>query len=595
MFSSLSRAIIYGRHIDVAERMLDFDFLAGRSPSVGGIIDPNSMRTSQIKVFFWAKEILIPVYPSLEVIPQEELFDTFLNFASFRSAPEATWQAIKSGRFQTIVIIAEWIPERDIREIIAYNENNAKIRIIWPATAGALAAGTFRMGNSGGSLENIIASKLYKKGSVWFVSRSGGMSNEMFRVIARYTDWVHTGIALWWDRFVASTFADIVTAYEKNPEIRMIVLLWEVGSRDELTVAEMIQRGEISKPIVAYISWSLAEKLTTEVQFWHAGAKANASEETASYKNAELRKSGAFVPASYQEFGELIGKVYNEKVGKNSETTSIPETIVQERQKQIEQRKKTLFTSTICDERGENLLFQGVPIDDFIQSGSIARVIGMLWLKKELPDYALDFINSIIIILADHGPAVSGATNTIITARAGKDILSSLISGLLTIGPRFGGAIDEAARYFFEALQNQEPPEDFVRRMKKAGIPIPGIGHKVKSKFNPDGRVLILQEKAKNIPSQNTLAYALEVEKLTLEKKPNLILNVDGHIAAILLDIFTSIGMKDDEIKMYIEAGIFNAFFILARSIGFIGHALDQKRLGETLHRTPWEDIHYGE
>ena len=53
--------------------------------------------------------------------------------------------------------------------------------------------------------------------------------------------------------------------------------------------------------------------------------------------------------------------------------------------------------------------------------------------------------------------------------------------------------------------------------------------------------------------------------------------------------------MKEDEIEMYIESGLFNAFFILARSIGFIGHALDQKRLGEPLYRTAWEDIHYGE
>jgi ATP citrate (pro-S)-lyase len=58
--------------------------------------------------------------------------------------------------------------------------------------------------------------------------------------------------------------------------------------------------------------------------------------------------------------------------------------------------------------------------------------------KKELPDYALKFIDTILILLADHGPAVSGATNTIITARAGKDVVDSLCAGLLTIGPRFG-------------------------------------------------------------------------------------------------------------------------------------------------------------
>ncbi len=37
------------------------------------------------------------------------------------------------------------------------------------------------------------------------------------------------------------------------------------------------------------------------------------------------------------------------------------------------------------------------------------------------------------MVCADHGPAVSGAHNTIVTARAGKDLVSSLASGLLTI------------------------------------------------------------------------------------------------------------------------------------------------------------------
>lgn len=40
------------------------------------------------------------------------------------------------------------------------------------------------------------------------------------------------------------------------------------------------------------------------------------------------------------------------------------------------------------------------------------------------------YIGQICIMLcADHGPCVSGAHNTIVTARAGKDLVSSLVSG----------------------------------------------------------------------------------------------------------------------------------------------------------------------
>lgn len=49
----------------------------------------------------------------------------------------------------------------------------------------------------------------------------------------------------------------------------------------------------------------------------------------------------------------------------------------------------------------------------------------------------------------------------------------------------------------------------------------------------------------------------------------------------MLLDIFEDIEMSYEEKKMYVHSGIFNGLFLLSRSIGFIGHALDQKRLGE--------------
>ena len=85
------------------------------------------------------------------------------------------------------------------------------------------------------------------------------------------------------------------------------------------------------------------------------------------------------------------------------------------------------------------------------------------------------------MVTADHGPAVSGAHNTIIASRAGKDLVSSLASGLLTIGDRFGGALDGAAREFSQAYDSNMIPMEFVNSMRKQHKLIPGIGHRVKS------------------------------------------------------------------------------------------------------------------
>ncbi len=54
-------------------------------------------------------------------------------------------------------------------------------------------AGAFKIGDAAGSLDNIVACKLYRPGSVGFVSKSGGMSNEMYNVCARAADGIYEG------------------------------------------------------------------------------------------------------------------------------------------------------------------------------------------------------------------------------------------------------------------------------------------------------------------------------------------------------------------------------------------------------------------
>ena len=57
--------------------------------------------------------------------------------------------------------------------------------------------------------------------------------------------------------------------------------------------------------------------------------------------------------------------------------------------------------------------------------------------------------------------------NTIVATRAGKDLISSLASGLLTIGSRFGGALDEAASMFSSARDTGLTPREFVDQSRK--------------------------------------------------------------------------------------------------------------------------------
>lgn len=385
----------------------------------------------------------------------------------------------------------------------------------------------------------------------------------------------------------------------------MVVILGELGGTSEHAIAEAIKKGEIKKPVCAWVSGTCAKMFPTEVQFGHAGAKSGgSSNESADVKNQALREAGARVPESFDTFADVIAEVYQDLVRKgeieekNEAEPPILPINYMTAAAEGRVRRATGIVSTICDDRGEEPTYAGVPISDIIQQdGSIGDVVSLLWLKRKLPRYATKFIEMVLVLVADHGPCVSGAHNTIVAARAGKDIVSCLASGLLTIGPRFGGAIDDAARYFKKAVDSNTAPDEFVENMKKLGVRIPGIGHRIKSANNLDKRVLLMKHYGQeNFPSTRYLNYALEVERYTLLKASNLLLNVDGCIAALFLDLMAcSASFSQEEMEEIVEIGYLNGLFVLGRTIGLIGHALDQKRLHQPLYRHPWDDVMYTE
>ena len=63
-----------------------------------------------------------------------------------------------------------------------------------------------------------------------------------------------------------------------------------------------------------------------------------------------------------------------------------------------------------------------------------------------------EIIKRIIMLSADHGPCVSGALVTIIAACAGIQMAQAVAAGLLMIGPRFGGAVTDAGKWWFGGL-----------------------------------------------------------------------------------------------------------------------------------------------
>ena len=593
LFTKDTQAIFWNNNKSAIQRMLDYDYVIKREkPSIAAIVAPTA-ESKFDKFFYGPDEIIIPLYKNTtEAAAACPTADVLLNFASFRTAYDVTMEAVKLKQFRTVMVTAEGIPERLARKMNQFARDN-NVTVIGPATVGGIAPGAFKIANVGGTIENIINSKLHRAGSCGLVTRSGGLFNELSNIISINADGIAEGVAIGGDRFVGSVFIDNLLRMEKNPQVKYMVLLGEVGGTEEYKVIEAIKSGKITKPIIAWCIGTIAAHFSSGVQFGHAGASANADAETAVAKNKAMAEAGIYVPASFNDLPHKIGEVYS----KLKEQGVISEIAEPELRTVPKVRRSKNFICTISDDRGDEATYAGFPISSVATPDTgkgIGDVISLLWFKKQYPKWATDFIETVIKTVADHGPAVSGAHNAKVTARAGKSVVESLVTGLLTIGPRFGGAIDGAAQYFKYAHDNNLTPAEFLDYMKKEGVPIPGIGHRIKSLRNPDLRVSGLKKyAAEHFPATPLLEYALTVEQLTTSKKDNLILNVDGTIGILMVDMWRALGYAEDEINDFVMSGTLNAFFIAGRTIGFIGHVLDEKRLAMPMYRHPMDDILY--
>ena len=70
---------------------------------------------------------------------------------------------------RTIAIIAEGIPENMTRRLLRVAKEK-QVTIIGPATVGGIKPGCFRIGNTGGMMDNIIRSKRYNTTNIYILN-----------------------------------------------------------------------------------------------------------------------------------------------------------------------------------------------------------------------------------------------------------------------------------------------------------------------------------------------------------------------------------------------------------------------------------------
>jgi succinyl-CoA synthetase alpha subunit len=570
--------ICLGSYPGIIQSIFDFDYLAGRKqPTIIGIIA--SGRKVE-RYFFGKQEVIIPVYRDIQSMPKaaQTGANLFINLSSGRRVlPSSQMAMAELPNLVGGIVFAEGLPERHALEL-AQAAQDRGIWMIGGASVGLVLPGLLKLGAIGGvQARQLEQSHLFTPGSVAVVSSSGGMVNEIIRTVTSNGFALSFSLAVGGERFPLMTPEMAFLAAQNDPKTKAIVYFGELGGQDEYVLVELIKQKRVTKPVVAYIAGTVADLFETPPQFGHAKAMAARDDESARAKRAALAAVGVQAAQTFSEFVASI-RALSGLVSTGEETSQ---------SQQLLQRQRGLIASSVSRDAEGGVRVLDEDLLRLAERNSFGRIAMSMFLGHKIKSKELEeFTDFILRLLVDHGPYVSGAVNTIVAARAGRDLVSSLASGLLTIGPRFGGAINQAAATWLMGVKEDYVAADLVEQLAAQKSHISGIGHKKYRIDLPDPRVQRILKFSDQLTQKRFTTFALAVEQETTHKKGNLILNVDGAIAAVLLDLLAEKeGYSMEQLQALVDVEFFNALFILSRSVGFMSHYFDQVRMDEGIFR----------
>ncbi len=120
------------------------------------------------------------------------------------------------------------------------------------------------------------------------------------------TTLVHVGS----DAVVGLPHAEVVRLFEQDPDTQAVVMFGEIGTSQEEQVADLIERGEFTKPLIAYIGGKAARG---GVRFSHAGAIVEGGRGTHAGKVQRLREVGAVVVDTFDQLPGATRRVLEER------------------------------------------------------------------------------------------------------------------------------------------------------------------------------------------------------------------------------------------------------------------------------------------
>ncbi len=250
----------------------------------------------------------IPVYDTVnEAIECEGPIDVSVIFIPAVLVRDAAMEALEAG-VGTLVLVPDRVPVYDVLEIVEKAKRKGA-KFVGPNTLGVISPGKAVLGMIGGRAQT--AREWFKPGPVGVSSRSGGMTSAISYYLSRNGIGLSTIVHVGGDSVVGTPHPDAMRMFEKDEQTKAVVMFGEIGGSQEERVADLIERGEFTKPLIAYIGGAKAKSGT---RFSHAGAIIEGGHGTHEGKVKRLREVGVRVVDDFDSIPEVAKEILN-KIG----------------------------------------------------------------------------------------------------------------------------------------------------------------------------------------------------------------------------------------------------------------------------------------
>lgn len=229
-----------------------------------------------------SQHVGLPVYHSCAEAVKETGANASLIVVPAHRAAEAIVEAIEA-ELGVVVCVTERVPQHDMAKVKAALVGSSTV-LIGPNSQGILTPDQCKIG--------VMPTRDAKPGPIGIASRSASLTSEILAQCSTAKLGQSTTVGVGGDPIHGVGFVDCLKAFKDDPKTEAVILIGEIGGREEEDAADYLASLDYGKPVVALVVGRHAPR---ERRMGHAGTLSFFGSETASAKIDRLQAAGVII------------------------------------------------------------------------------------------------------------------------------------------------------------------------------------------------------------------------------------------------------------------------------------------------------------